>query len=157
MTLPLENQSPPGRFLKLVVPWASVLLVAMIGAAVSWQQHSAQLHSFNERILVHEPDHVFNEEHAPLHPLDKSDFIGFFLAIIGLMVAVSIMTMCLSGTILMWLGAPHIMLLNDRRGAELEVAESWCQSTVLSWVSLPSTRFHFPTSPSLGARVPTPF
>jgi hypothetical protein len=100
----------------LVLPWASMVIAALIATAVVvlYQTHedshyneafdfesndSVKLFTTNESILerllsaahpveqhhVHKP--VYVEEHAPLFPLTAADRLGFFLAILGLMVA----------------------------------------------------------------------
>ena len=81
----LKNQN---LAVNLVLPWASILIIATVGAFytefVNHDEQDDQL----ERSLISEKDQVFNEEHEPLFPLSRSDYIGFFLAIAGLIVAV---------------------------------------------------------------------
>jgi len=76
----------------LTLPWMLVMLLAFVGAGL--QQQQQQQHQDDNgsntsswRLLGHEPEHVFDEEHPPLFPLTRNDFVGFFLAIIGLMLA----------------------------------------------------------------------
>lgn len=74
--------------MNLAIPWAAILAVGVIGGIQSLQKSvSVGTVHYGERMLVDERERVYNEEHDHLFPLSETDFIGFFLAIIGLMVA----------------------------------------------------------------------
>jgi hypothetical protein len=119
-SLELDDDAPNLR--SLVIPWASMVVVAVISTGiVLYENHcheiedhfnnkyyssfllesthtddegSSRNESILERLLsavtveqqhVHHP--VYEESHASLFPLTTSDRLGFFFAIIGLMVA----------------------------------------------------------------------
>lgn len=67
---------------KLVLPWLSLAVVAVtLGIH---QAHRLLSQDEDERFLNPE---ILSAFHKPLHPLDKSDYIGFGCATIGLMIA----------------------------------------------------------------------
>lgn len=75
----------------LVVPWALMVIASVLAAVALYPFHSATSNAdIFQRILdsrEHVHQHVFEEQHKPLLPLDTSDQIGFTFCILGLMVA----------------------------------------------------------------------
>mmetsp|Transcript_14363 Transcript_14363/g.16301 ORF Transcript_14363/g.16301 Transcript_14363/m.16301 type:complete len:529 (-) Transcript_14363:125-1711(-) len=87
----------------LVIPWASLALIAIISTAVTIYSidfnddnvnngfflEEETLSLFNPRKLAEEikEKYTFDSHHEPLFPLTETDYKGFFCAIIGLMVA----------------------------------------------------------------------
>ncbi|KAL7580052.1 hypothetical protein ACA910_005037 [Epithemia clementina (nom. ined.)] len=76
-----------------VIPWALVLTLSVTLAGYTQyksyfsRDEDEHVEESLQRWLVEEAKHVFNEDHPPLFPLTRSDYIGFFLAIVGLMIA----------------------------------------------------------------------
>lgn len=79
-------------WVRLVAPWAGIVATAVVAAFVYSTQeltHGDDDAGNPMRLLFEDqPSHVYNEEHPSLFPLTQNDFVGFFLAILGLMVAV---------------------------------------------------------------------
>lgn len=75
----------------LVLPWIGIVAVASFWAVTSDvlsgdDANSSVIHRSILEVSSRAPP-IYNEEHAPLFPLTKSDVYGFTLAILGLMVA----------------------------------------------------------------------
>ena len=122
-----SNRTRQREWLSLVLPWASIVGVAIVAAALvlanpsscdddndnlannydndvrqlyeddgyvppAGDYSSRQGYPPSSSMEINEEHHhkpVYNEEHPPLFPLTSRDYVGFFLAVLGLMVAVS--------------------------------------------------------------------
>eukprot|EP00934_Nitzschia_sp_Nitz4_P008185 Nitzschia sp. Nitz4//scaffold102_size76354//36818//38526//NITZ4_005633-RA/size76354-snap-gene-0.126-mRNA-1//1//CDS//3329532252//8175//frame0 len=84
--------------LSLVLPWSAMFVVSVLAATMLSSSDRDRIDdsatAMFSRLLSTEPtqhahahSHVFEEAHKPLFPLDATDQIGFFAAILGLMVA----------------------------------------------------------------------
>jgi len=92
----LHNAKGTRQLLSLAMPWALIVLVSIIGAALVLypvEEENGLLHSGEDEIewdrLLTESVHkqVYEENHKNLFPLSFSDKVGFSCAILGLMVA----------------------------------------------------------------------
>jgi uncharacterized membrane protein YfcA len=83
------------RILPFACAWGSLVVVALVSAVYEYYRDDdgiedidfSQSSRWLSEIKSHSAKPIYNENHKPLFPLDKSDYWGLILATLGLMVA----------------------------------------------------------------------